>query len=97
VQGGSTEVKATRLGYWQRRIFPLHDSDQFYTIEPKYDRKPWLLANDKYQDVELMWVILQYNTILDIDTEFVVGKVLRLPTSNRLFMDLLSRPPSNLR
>lgn len=97
VQGGDTEVKANRLGYWQRRIFPKNDTDEVYIIEAKYDRKPWLLANDKYRDVELMWLILQYNTILDINTEFVAGREIRLPTATRVFMDLLSRQPSTLR
>lgn len=91
VQGGETERFADRLGYWQRRIIPKHDTDEVFTLEAKYDRKPWLLAHDKYQDVELMWVILQFNTILDIETEFVAGRELRLPTSTRLFMDILSR------
>lgn len=91
VQGGDTQKFADRIGYWQRRIIPRHDTDETIILEAKYDRKPWLLAHDKYQDVELMWVILQYNTILDIETEFVAGVELRLPTATRLFMDILSR------
>jgi len=91
VQGGSTEQFADRLGYWQRRIFPMDETDEIYVIEAKYHKRPWLLAHDKYQDVELMWIILQYNTILDVDTEFVTGREIRLPTATRLFMDILTR------
>lgn len=97
VQGGTTDKFANRLGFWQRRTFPKHDTDEIFTLDAKYQGKPWLLAHDKYQDVELMWFILQYNTILDVDTEFVAGKQLRLPTASRLFMDLLSREASSIR
>ena len=91
IQGGTTDLFANRIGFWQRRKFPKHESDTTLVIDARYDRKPWLVAHDKYNDVELMWFILQYNTILDINTEFVAGKVLKLPTQTRLFMDLLSR------
>lgn len=96
VQGGTTQRFANRLGYWQRRVFPRHDTDEVFTLDVKYDRKPWLLAYDKYRNVELMWLVLQYNTILDVETEFVAGKEIRLPTATRVFMDLLSNNPTSL-
>ena len=91
VQGGSTDQFPDRLGFWVRRAFPQDNTDEFFTLTPRYDRRPWLLAFDKYHEVELMWFILQYNTILDINTEFVTGKVILLPTATRVRIDLLSR------
>jgi len=91
VQGGVTELKANKLGFWDKKKLPKDNTDQLYTISSKYSKKPWLLAHDKYGDVQLMWFILQYNTILDIETEFVAGKVISLPTTSRLKIDLLSR------
>lgn len=91
VQGGKTEKYADRLGYWDRYIFKKHPTDELYTIEPIYDRKCWLLANDRYNSVELEWFIYQYNTILDPHTEFVAGQQILLPTPNRLFNDILTK------
>ena len=91
VQGGTTDQFPNRLGVWVRRSFPEDNSDEFVTLTPRYDKRPWLLAFDKYQDAQLMWFVLQYNTILDVNTEFVTGKVMRLPTATRLRIDLLSR------
>jgi len=95
VQGGSTDVFKERLGFWQRRALPKHQTDVAYTIDARCDKKPWLVAHDKYGDVELMWFVLQYNTILDVTTEFVAGKTILLPTPSRLFMDLLSNTVTN--
>ena len=91
VQGGQTDQFSNRVGFWQRRKFQKHQSDLIITIDARYDRKPWLVAYDKYNDVELMWFVLQYNTILDINTEFVVGKTIQIPTKSRLYIDILSR------
>jgi hypothetical protein len=90
-QGGTTEVLKNRIGYWDRRVFPTDSTDIVITLDNQYHRKPWLVAYDVYKDVELMWFILQYNNILDVDTEFVTGTVLRLPTTYRLRIGLLSR------
>ncbi len=90
IQGGTTDLFANRIGFWQRRTFPKHETDVKFVIDARCDQKPWLVAHDKYGDVELMWFVLQYNTILDVTTEFVAGKTISLPIPSRVFMDLLS-------
>lgn len=91
VQGGTTEQFSNRLGFWERKIFPRDVTDRLITLEAKYHRRPDLLAYDLYKDSRLMWFILQYNTIVDIDVEFVAGKTLLVPTPYRLRVGLLSR------
>lgn len=91
VQGGTTEDLPNRLGFWDRKVFPRDTTDRVITLEAKYDRRPWLLAHDLYKDSRLMWFLLQYNTIVDIDTEFVAGAEITYPTPYRLRVGLLSR------
>lgn len=88
--GGTTEDYKYRLGWWERKIFVKSQSDVTLYVEPKYSMRPDLLAFDLYGKASLMWVILQYNNILDI-TEFVEGLQITLPTKHRLFQELLSR------
>lgn len=91
VQGGTTEQFANRLGFWDRKLFPIDVTDTIITLEAKYHRRPWLVAHDFYRDSSLTWFVLQYNTILDIDEEFVTGAKIQLPTPFRLRVGLLSR------
>lgn len=91
VQGGTTEQLSDKLGYWERKIFPKDSSDITVEIDGKYDRRPWMLAYDLYKDTSLTWFILQYNNIVDVEVEFVVGSVITLPTPFRLRVGLLSK------
>jgi hypothetical protein len=90
-QGGTTEVFVDRLGFWERELYPFDDSDEIIILESKYHQRPWLLANDKYRDVTLTWFVLQYNSILDINEEFVAGATIRLPTPFRLRTGILNK------
>lgn len=88
-RGGSTDQYSKRLGWWDRTIFAKDSSDIIYTIEPKYEYRPDLLAYDMYKNESLGWFILQYNNILDINTEFKTGNIIMLPTTSRLKLYLL--------
>lgn len=91
VFGGQVEVLGTRLGWWERTIFPKSTSDVKVTIISKYRGRPDNLAYDLYGKANLQWFILQYNNIVDVTTEFVEGVELILPTKARLFGELLVR------
>lgn len=93
--GGSSGVFEDRTGFWQRQIYPKHDSDIKIEIDSRYHKRPWLVAHDKYRNSELMWFILQYNNILDVEEEFVMGKTIVIPTLTRLYMEILSRQPTS--
>ena len=90
-QGGTSTQLDNRLGWWERRIIPYSDDDTFLVLSSRYDRRPDLVAFDFYDKANYQWLILQYNNIVDINEEFVVGKEIRLPSRSRVFREILSR------
>lgn len=100
-QGGPTEQWRERLGWWERDLGTLRkdDTDLFITLTAKYDKRPDTLAADWFGSSLLMWLVLQFNSIVDINEEFIAGKVIRLPTTTRVMFDYLNKrtggvPPS---
>lgn len=90
VNGGTTLVFPNRLGFWDRVVFPPSDDDILFTITPQYNLRPNKLAFDTYGKDIYMWVILQYNNIVDINEEFITGAVIKLPSFQRLSLVILS-------
>ncbi len=90
VHGGTTDVYPTRLGWWSRRSFAKSDDDIFITLSARYHRRPWMVAFDYYGEHNLEWMILQYNSILDPNVEFVTGAQIRIPTAQRLGLEILT-------
>ena len=90
IQGGFVDDFNTRLGWWERVVFPTSNTDITITLTAKYNKRPDLLAFDLYGQAGLQWFILQYNTISDITT-FGQGLTLTLPTKTRLLSGMLSR------
>lgn len=90
-RGGTTDVHRTRLGWWERRVIREDDTDLIITIQADEDRRPDLIAYNVYKRANLAWVVLQFNNIVDIETELTVGKTIRLPTLRRLTLDILSK------
>lgn len=90
VQGGETDRYKERLGWWERRSFDFSDDDITFEITPEYEQRPDLIAHAVYGQAKLEWLVLQYNTILDITTELVRGKELRLPHPSRLSRNILT-------
>ena len=90
VQGGVVDRYPTRLGWWERRILPRSDSDIRITINARYHQRPWIVAYDYYGAENLEWVVLQYNNILDVIEEFVVGTEIVIPSNQRLNLEILT-------
>ena len=92
-QGGDVELFRRRLGWWERDLETLKedDTDEFITITPKHDKRPDVMAADYFGSALLMWLILQYNNIVDINEEFIAGKTIRLPTTQRVLFDFLNK------
>jgi len=88
--GGGTVDFGNRLGWWDRANLPSSESDMSITITSKYAKRPDLLAYDLYGQSTLLWLILQYNNIIDVNTEFVEGTKLILPTKTRVMTELLN-------
>lgn len=91
VQGGTTDRYSNRLGWWERKLFTESDTDITVTIYPNEEHRPDLLAERVYGKSTLMWLVLQYNSIVDIQTEFTTGTQLRLPSQRRVSLDIMSQ------
>lgn len=96
VQGGQTERYPTRLGWWTRRSLPTSETDIKVTITTRTHQRPWVVAKDVYGSETFEWVVLQYNNILDVMEEFVVGQVLTLPTHQRLSLEIMGNPSGGI-
>ena len=82
-QGGETERFEERLGWWER--------DLFIQIAPQYDKRPDKMATDLFGRPTLMWIILQFNSIVDINEEFRAGKTIRVPEPSRAQLTFLNK------
>lgn len=91
VQGGDTDRLSNRLGWWERITLPSHPTDFSFLITARYHQRPDLVAKDVYGSANLMWLVLQYLNIVDINTEFVSGKTILIPTTERVLSSLLGR------
>lgn len=86
VMGGTTEVSAGFVEWWERRIPEYDPTDIVYFLEAKYVGRPDLLATAWWGDAGLEWVIPWFNNLLDPDEELVAGKMLLMPTAEKLAM-----------
>lgn len=91
VQGGTTTTFPRRLGWWERRDIPQRDDDIFVTVTSRQEFRPDLIAYDIYGDAELMWLVLQYNTIVDLNLELTQGTEIRLPSRERVSLSILTQ------
>lgn len=91
VLGGVTEVSLSTLEWWNKNEMPRDSSDITYVMEKKYEGRPDLLGYVFYADSALWWIICQYNNILNPLEELVEGKILFIPTMERVRKDLLSK------
>lgn len=90
-QGGETDVFRTRLGWWERTLFNRDPSDVSVIVTSVTAGRPDLIAFNLYQKANLQWLVLQYNNIVDVNTEIVVGAKLTLPSPSRLQSTILTR------
>lgn len=88
VQGGTTETNNIGLGWWERRILPKDASDLIYYVENIYEHRIDLIANAFYGDSRYWWVIAQFNDLIDPHGEIVAGRMLVIPTKDRLFSNI---------
>lgn len=87
--GGTTERTSTRLEHWERTPMRRDPTDSTYVLEDIYEGRPELLASVFYEDSRLWWVICQLNSILDVQSEFVAGTILSIPSKDRVEKELV--------
>lgn len=91
VQGGLSDKFNNRIGWWERYVFEKRDDDLRYQIRSYQEKRPDMIAYDVYGKASLMWLVLQYNAIVDPETELYAGRELRLPTQRRVMIEFLSK------
>lgn len=91
--GGKTDVFSNSLGWWERDTENLtrHIDDISYLITKDKEFKPWLVSFDVYNTVELEWLVLSYNNIVDINEEFTTNTILTLPSYTRAIFQIAVR------
>ena len=83
VSGGTSEVNARAIEWWERTPLVPDDSDVLYVVERRWEGRLDLIANALLGDSRLWWLIAQYNAILDVPGEIREGRVLRVPVKER--------------
>lgn len=61
-------------------------------VAPNEIARPDLISYRAYGRSDLTWLVLQYNNIVDVNEEIIVGKELVLPAFERLALDILTQP-----
>ena len=72
------------------RVVPASSDDDLLEINPTYNLRPDLLANDLYNDSGLWWVFIERNpnTLEDPIGDFVTGTSIYLPNATALKQSL---------
>jgi len=97
VQGGLTNIYSKRLGWWEKRKFNKQDNDFVVTVQPYEAARPDLISQRVYGKAVYAWLVLQYNNIIDPETELVAGAIITLPTQSRLILDIITKPEGGKR
>jgi hypothetical protein len=91
VQGGLTDRYSNRLGWWERRKLTKQDNDLKINVLEHEAARPDLISYRVYGKAKYAWLVLQYNNIVDPETELTTGTELVLPTKQRLTLDILTK------
>lgn len=96
VQGGLTEIYNNRLGWWTKRKIPKQDDDHILNVLSHEKSRPDLISQRVYGKPTYAWLVLQYNNIIDPETELLTGDEIRLPTQQRLILDIITKPEGGI-
>lgn len=91
VAGGLTEVNSSALEWWERSTFREDGTDRLYVVEARFEHRLDQIAQVFLGDSRLWWFIAQYNAILDPYVEVEVGRILRIPTTDRVLSMLTGK------
>lgn len=86
VAGGTAEVNQTAIEWWERINLSTDSTDSTYVVEKKFEGRIDLITavhlGEKF--VANWWIIAMINNILDPHTEIYEGRVLYIPTRERM-------------
>lgn len=92
VQGGNSDIYSNRMGWWERKPFERRDDDIRFIVSINEAKRPDVISELVYGKAIYAWLVLQYNNIVDIETELLPGKELFLPSQQRLILDIITSP-----
>lgn len=79
VAGGSTEVNAKAIEWWERDVVQRFDDDEAYVVDQKFEGRLDLITTLFLGEPRYWWVVAMYNNILDPHEEVVAGAVIHIP------------------
>jgi hypothetical protein len=82
--GGTTESNSVGTGFWSRAVLPHRSDDIRITLTTLTAQRPGIVANQLYGKDTMLWILLQYNDIIDPVAELYPGKVLLAPHPSRV-------------
>lgn len=91
INGGSVETSGNFLKWWNRINIQQGIDDRFIEIDASLEKRPDLIARQFIGRESAMWLVLQYNNIIDIETELLSGTIIRLPSGSRTLNLISSR------
>lgn len=84
VSGGTTEVNANALEWWERVDIPTYLDDQAYVVEKKFAGRLDLITALYLGEPRYWWVVAMYNNILDPNAECTEGSIIYIPPLERV-------------
>ena len=84
VSGGTTEVNAKALEWWERNVFTTFDDDQAYVVEKKFEGRLDLITAVFLGEPRYWWVVAMYNNILDPHAELFEGAIIYIPALDKV-------------
>lgn len=70
---------------------PFRDDDVYHEVLPQEDHRPDLIALRYYGSSQLYWVVASANMMTDPFADTTAGSILRLPTPEHVFQEILTR------
>lgn len=93
LQGGKAQLSGEKIGWWERRSLAGDDINEItITLDITNAKRPDTVAYTYYGSTDLEWVILQYNNIVDINEEFIIGTKIKIPSKLYVQTKILSKP-----
>lgn len=90
VTTGTAVMDGIFLGWWEKKHIPSDPNDDIevlITTDVAY--RPDKISKLMYDRDDLGPIVLQYNNIIDINEELAPGKVIVLPSYDRMFFNIL--------
>lgn len=84
VSGGEAEIGLNTIEWWERTTFTTSPDDTTYVVEKKFVGRLDLITAVYLEEPRYWWLVAQYNNLLDPHGEVTEGRVLYIPSLDRV-------------